>query len=65
MKCIDNPTIYGKVILINNRMKIHIHINKRLDSPISIKSECFKPNKKIKKIKPFRNDILGIKRCGL
>ena len=65
MKCIDNPTIYGKVSLINNRMKISIHINKRLESPTYIKSECFKPNKKIKKVKPFRDDILGINRCGL
>lgn len=62
MKYKDNPTVYGKVSLINNRIKINYHIDNRLDSPTSIKSEKLKLNKKIKKAKHFETDILGIKR---
>lgn len=62
MNCIDNPTVYGEANLINKRMKINFHIDKKLDSPVSIKYEEFKLNKKIKKAKPFKIDILGIRR---
>lgn len=65
MNCIDNPTVYGKMSLINKRIKINFHIDKKLDSPVSIKNEEFKLNKKIKKAKPFKIDILGIRRFKL
>lgn len=65
MKCIDNPTVYGKVSLINNRIKSSYHIDNILDSPTSIKSEKLKLNKEIKKAKPFKAGILGIKKFKL
>jgi hypothetical protein len=65
MTCIDSLGVFGTINFRNKKIIVTYHIDKELDKPISIAKEEINLNKKLKKAKPFRQNMLGIRRFGL
>ena len=65
MTCIDSLGVFGTINFRNKKIIVTYHIDKELDKPIAIAKEEINLNKKLKKAKPFRQNMLGIRRFGL
>ena len=65
MTCIDSLGVFGTINFRNKKIIVAYHIDKELDKPLSIAKEKINLNKKLKKAKPFRQNMLGIRRFGL
>lgn len=65
MKCRDSLGTFGIIKLINKKVVVTYHVDKKLDKSIEIKKDGINLNKKIKKAKPFWQNMLGIRRFGL
>lgn len=65
MKCRDSLGTFGELKLINKKVIVTYHVEKELDKSIEIKKDRINLNKKIKKAKPFCQNMLGIRRFGL
>jgi hypothetical protein len=65
MKCRDGLGTFGIIKLINKKVIVTYHVDKKLDKSIEIKKDRINLNKKIKKAKPFFQNMLGIRRFGL
>ena len=65
MTCIDSLGAFGTINYRNKKIIVTYHIDKELDKPIAIAKEEINLNKKLKKAKPFRQNMLGIRRFGL
>ena len=65
MTCIDSLGVFGTINYRNKKIIVTYHIDKELDKPIAIAKEEINLNKKLKKAKPFRQNMLGIRRFGL
>jgi hypothetical protein len=65
MTCIDSLGVFGTINFRNKKIIVTYHIDKELDKPIAIAKEEINLNKKLKKAKPFQQNMLGIRRFGL
>ena len=65
MTCIDSLGVFGTINFRNKKIIVTYHSDKELDKPIAIAKEEINLNKKLKKAKPFCQNMLGIRRFGL